>query len=1123
MIYIGNFRDIDDKLFTVTLETEAESDTKPLSPPYKVVDDKFTFSLSEKGVYKVDLYDLSLFSLDSCTNDTYALYKDGTVYTIITYSDNQELTIKGDENELREVTFTYSKSKYITLAFENPVTVNSEGDTSDVYKCAKYSRMTINVINDKIYDDLFATRSNSVSAVLYKEGNIEWQGYLTPNIYSQDYAYYKNELQLECIDNISVLQYEPYKEKGNEVTEARTFRYLLDRVLKERFDKVYYPLNIKLGKAKNPEGDLPFGYTRLDYIRTDGKAYIDTGVEPYLYSGIDCSFRADYRYITPTILGNYPSAYFYGIRNNISAFLGGVFLREDGRKLSENVNDSYIGWVGWNYKRKYEFERLRNIPTNDRARAEYSNPEINELLFQKGWDSSLRESYVSMRDVPYYDKVHLTKSAFATFKRIFFQVEDNNYQYGNISMILGKQIIGDYKDYFYYATDWRKPMSSTHYNEVSSYSISDSLLLFGCKTNTAIAHSPTNTDCQYFKMYNYVSGEGNQLVLDLIPCIRQSDGQVGMYDTVSDRFFGNVNPEGAFIPGTVVDDNVGGQLSEDEFETYVTLDNLTVSDKTWYRETNKTWEVDKNVFEELISYLGLTAIAKGKELYLLDYEHLGEDSEYLILDKNLNSTGVTTILYDVEEFSGSADDQTTISRVGPYSEVKLEMNTKELENVTDKIFNTGKELIKGHTYTGSETSTEENQLYINIWNENVITSKYVDSYIWDVTGHTFNQQTSDSYFKAFYELDPTINPQERVDDNETIGYIAKTGSIKYQQGTDTSHISKALNKESSSNVIRIVPELGRVMDYVDLVKIKVSNKETIIPSNAFLTVNFSIFFSDKRCFENDHPTDTFTVTSDKLNVPIRIKYGDYYYTSNGWRTQEWLNTRELPNYIEIPLETDKSTDNQVFGTRYDVVNQVEYDLNIEATGYTIPMFTSTISDVNEPEELTVSFINFYNPGDDGTDSKLAKSYFITNLDVKLASRKEENVLSDEEEDDIEEVIDRTYVQDYSINDFGIFSYNNKNIGYNTVYAFLNNNLYVVNSAYNEDLNMIGKFEEFAVRKRVIQYSSPRLNLSQSLFGTYDPYTKFRNEVIYGDVNFVIDSEEIDYRTNVTTLNLIEKR
>lgn len=1122
MIYVGNFRDIDDKLFTVTLETEAESDVKPLSPPYKVVDDEFTFSLKEKGVYKVDLYDLSLFSLDSCTTDTYVLYRDGTVYTVITYSDNQELTIKGDEDELREVTFTYSKSKSITLAFENPVTVSSEGDSSDIYKCAKYSKMTINVINDKIYDDLFAIRSNSVKVTLYKEHKIVWQGYLTPNIYSQDYAYSKNELQLECIDNISVLQYEPYKEKGNEVNEARTFRYLLDKILKERFDKVYFPLNTKLGKAKEPDGDLPFGYTRLSYIRTDGKAYIDTGIEPYLYSGIDSSFRADYRYIHPTILGNYPSAYFYGIRNNVSAFLGGIYLREDGIKLSENVNDSWVGWVGWNYKRKYEFQSLITVPFNDRARMEYGNSEITELV-RKGWDSSLKEAYVSSQDSPYYDKVHLTKDTFATFKRIYFQVIENNYQYGNVNMILGKQIIGDYKDYFYYATDYRySTIPNKHYNEVSSYSFSDSLILFGCKTNSSISHSKANTDCEYFKMYNYISGVGNTLVLDLVPCIRQSDGQVGMYDKVSERFFGNANPEGAFIPGTVVSDNVGGYLSEEEFETYITLDNLTVSDKTWYKESNKTWDVNKNVFEELISYLGLTAIAKGKELYLLDYEHLNEDSEYLILDKNLNSTGATTIFYEIEEFSGSADDQTTVSRVGPYSEVKLEMNTKELENVTDKIFDFGKELIPGHTYIGSETTTENNELYVNVWNENIITSKYVDSYIWSSVGHTHNQQTSDSYFKAFYELDPSINPQERVGDNETIGYITKASSIKYQQGTDTSHISKALGNKNTNNAIRIVPELGRIMDYYDVVKIKVLNKETIVPSNAFLTVNFSIFFSDKRCFDNDHPTETFTVKSNKLNVPIRIKYGDYYYTSSGWRTQEYLETNELPNYIEIPLETDED-DNQVFGTKYSVVNNVEYDLNVNATGYLIPMFTNVVSDVNEPEELTVTFLNFYNPGDDGTDAKLAKSYTITDFNIELASRKEDVVLNDEEEDDILEVIDRSYVQDYSINDFGVFSYNNKNIGYNTVYAFLDNTLYVVNSAYNEDLNMTGKFEEFAVRKRVIQYSSPRLSLSQSLFGTYNPYTKFRNEIVYGDINFIVDSESIDYRTNVTTLNLIEKR
>jgi len=52
-----------------------------------------------------------------------------------------------------------------------------------------------------------------------------------------------------------------------------------------------------------------------------------------------------------------------------------------------------------------------------------------------------------------------------------------------------------------------------------------------------------DTKIYYFKMYN-----GNNLVRDFIPAKRNSDGVLGMYDTVSNTFFTNAG-SGDFIAG----------------------------------------------------------------------------------------------------------------------------------------------------------------------------------------------------------------------------------------------------------------------------------------------------------------------------------------------------------------------------------------------------------------------------------------------------------------------------------------------------------------------------------------------------------------------------------------------
>lgn len=1139
MIYIGNFRNLEDTLYTVVFNTGVESDSSTLSPsPFKE-GNKYTIKLN-KGFYSIENY----YNVEvvNSSEDAIFLEKDNSIVYLAVLSDNQSVTFQGTEEDFYDLEFTQFRTKFLTLAFEEPVLVEYASDSSDIYKGAKYSKMTVNVINDKIYDDLFATRSNSVSAVLYKEGSIEWQGYLTPNIYSQDYAYSKNELSLECIDTIATLQYEPYKEKGTDAIEVKTFKALLNNCLRGRYEKVYYPLEFKSGKVLEGGGNgLPAGFTRLEYIRTDGKAYVDLPLDNRDFSdffgkiglGVESSFRADYRYIVPNMYRiDEPSAYFFGVYTDTTKFAAGIYERNgSGDALG---NESWLGWVGPDCIRTYEEELYNNVPYYRRDRLFYNNDSIATLV-RNGWDNNLK--YYCILEYPnyYYNRVRLIKDTAATFKKINIVLNDS-LSLTECNIFTGYQQIGDYKGNFFYAHNFITGQLREEQSEIPNLGGNPNYLrIFGFKPEGPkprfISDLPTtNTDCEYFRVYSW-----GHLVIDLVPCIRQSDGQVGFYDLKSRQFFGNSNTEGTFIAGGVVEnDSISDTLSTDTFDSYIGLDNLTISEKTWYKDSDKTWDKKKSIFESVLSYLGLTAIAKGKYLYLLDYEHLNINSQYQILDKDLNSTGETTYLNDVRVWDGSADDNTSISVLSPYSEVKVGINTKEYDNVIDKLYKTSKELIPGHIWEDSIETVRDNKTYTTIWNEVVLKSKYSKSYIWSPDKQeVWVPQSSDSYFKAFYELDPSINPQERVDVDEAIGYVSKLGDTTYENTTDTSHISKALDfNKSNSNVLHIIPFQHRDnpdnfgINRAPLIEINVVKDDLIVPSNAFLILNFDITFSTQTCYESNAGSSApnqFKANSSQFNVPVIVKYGDYYYTNNGWQLGESFEDKTIPRTVNIPLSVEEASED-VFDTRYSVVNNVEYDTKIDADGFKIPLFTGE-TDVNDPADLTVTFVDFANPGYDGNQNKLAKSYIISGLSLEvLPSLKEEESIDDEEDkDDVIEVIDRTYVEEYNIDDFKIYSYNNKKAGYNTVYAFIDGSLYLLNTVYNETLNQIGNFEEFAVRKRVIQYSCPRKQVDQALFGEFNPYTKLRNEVIFGDLNFIIDESTIHYRTGIADLKLIEKR
>lgn len=63
-----------------------------------------------------------------------------------------------------------------------------------------------NVDNEWLWSDDICTLSKEIIA------EVEWTGYATPNTYNQDFNNLEDELQLECIDGLSTLQYYKYTE-----------------------------------------------------------------------------------------------------------------------------------------------------------------------------------------------------------------------------------------------------------------------------------------------------------------------------------------------------------------------------------------------------------------------------------------------------------------------------------------------------------------------------------------------------------------------------------------------------------------------------------------------------------------------------------------------------------------------------------------------------------------------------------------------------------------------------------------------------------------------------------------------------------------------------------------------
>lgn len=125
----------------------------------------------------------------------------------------------------------------------SPFVEELEGDGNTIFKPCKYSSATVRVLAKDYMWDIFQSKAQDVSVVLTDElGNVEWTGYVTPNMYDMGYESDKEELEIECIDALSSLQYYKYV-CVDEKPKTKSFLDIIRNILSSRtpYQYMYFP------------------------------------------------------------------------------------------------------------------------------------------------------------------------------------------------------------------------------------------------------------------------------------------------------------------------------------------------------------------------------------------------------------------------------------------------------------------------------------------------------------------------------------------------------------------------------------------------------------------------------------------------------------------------------------------------------------------------------------------------------------------------------------------------------------------------------------------------------------------------------------------------------------------
>lgn len=112
---------------------------------------------------------------------------------------------------VRITTDTGNQSQEITLGGK-PFITEMDGSSDNIYIPAKYQTATVSVISPNYLFDVYTGKAQGTKVELIDiNGNIIWTGYATPNLYNQGFVEDREEIEIECIDGLSTLQYIKYK------------------------------------------------------------------------------------------------------------------------------------------------------------------------------------------------------------------------------------------------------------------------------------------------------------------------------------------------------------------------------------------------------------------------------------------------------------------------------------------------------------------------------------------------------------------------------------------------------------------------------------------------------------------------------------------------------------------------------------------------------------------------------------------------------------------------------------------------------------------------------------------------------------------------------------------------
>lgn len=128
----------------------------------------------------------------------------------------------------------------VTLTGGTPPFIIDIDDDDFLYTPTRFSGATLKLVGSDYLQSLFSTAHQNFKVNLVKSGSVIWTGFITPEVYSQDYDNSLFELEIECISALSILEHIDFSHSASTIS----FKDIIQKCITESkgdYKAVYVP------------------------------------------------------------------------------------------------------------------------------------------------------------------------------------------------------------------------------------------------------------------------------------------------------------------------------------------------------------------------------------------------------------------------------------------------------------------------------------------------------------------------------------------------------------------------------------------------------------------------------------------------------------------------------------------------------------------------------------------------------------------------------------------------------------------------------------------------------------------------------------------------------------------